>query len=143
MDVGRCPTYALPWLAQFVGVRFTGAQVGNRSAMQAAILAEGNFNRGTVASIQAVVAPYLQAGGYVNIIERYPDPYSLLIQVIGDLNTGTYAALARTYATYAIVDSTFTTYADWPASNEAALTTLIKRAIPAGLVPTVVFLPLP
>lgn len=145
LDVGRCPTYALPWLAQFVGVRFNGAQLASDSAMRTAILAEGNFKRGTVAAIQAAAAPYLAPGGYVNIIERYPDAYSLTVQVFGDLNAATYAELTLEYPTYNLLVPgnppypALPYYSSFPHSNQSTVTAAIEAAIPAGLVTTVVY----
>lgn len=147
LDITRCPTYALPWLGQFVGVRFTGTTIGNDTAMRNAILARGNFSRGTPTAIISSALPFLEIiGGMVNVIERYPDPYSLLVQISGDLNALTYADLAEQYPWYSnaggtpSLSGTFATYADFPQSNEAIVTAAVLAAIPAGLVATVVFL---
>lgn len=147
LDITRCPTYALPWLGQFVGVRFSGTTIGNDQAMRNAILARGNFARGTTTAIISSALPYLEIiGGAVNVIERYPDPYSILIQISGDLNALTYADLAEQYPWYSnaggtpSLSGTFATYDDFPQSNEAIVTASVLAAIPAGLVATVVFL---
>lgn len=147
LDVTRCPTYALPWLAQFVGVRFDGDTLANDAAMRNAILNKGNFSRGTVSAITAAAVPFLDpVTGFVRVIERYPDPYSLLIEVGGDLNSMTYSELALQYPWYTnaggtpSVSGTFPTYNSFPTSNQATVTAAIQSVIPAGLVATVVFL---
>jgi|SRR6185437_4019624 len=147
LDVTRCPTYALPWLAQFVGVRFTGPVLGNDSLMRNAIVAKNGFNRGTPGSIVAAVTPFLDpATGFVNVIENYPDPYSLTVQIFGDLGAMDYAELAKAYPWYTSaggspnLSSSFPTYGNFPANNQALVTAIVQAAVPAGLVCTVVFL---
>ena len=155
LDVSRCPTYALPWLAQFVGVRFTGAQLNDDYMMRSAILAKGNFARGTVAAIVAAVTAALgSAGGTVKVIERVnaagqPDPYALTIvsqDAGGDLAYSElpgYVANALSLApgvdpTNANVATVFPNYNNFPVSTSAARTAAALAAIPAGLVATVV-----
>lgn len=146
LDVTRCPTYALPWLAQFVGVRFTGPVVGNDSLMRSAIVSKNGFNRGTVASITAAITPYLSSGGYVNIIERTPDPYSLTVQVHGAIGAMDWAELSKAYPWYTnsggtpSLTGTFSTYAAFPTSTQGAITAIIQASVPAGIIVSVVFL---
>lgn len=134
MDVARCPVYALPWLAQFIGVRFTGSTVGDPAAMRLAILEQSNFNRGTLATIAAAAAPYLNANGYVKVIERYPDAYSLTVQVHGAKGVLTYAGLALTAPLYSNLPGLYPTYADMgDSSSNATITAAIQATIPGGL----------
>lgn len=144
MDISRCPTYALPWLAQFVGVRFSGEVLGSTNvdqAMRIAILSEVSFKRGTVAAIKAAVAPYLSPEGYVNIIERYPTPYSLTVQIIGGLGSLTYAQLAAKEPIYSVISHDYPYYSDLaPSATPGTVTAVINASIPAGLIATVVFL---
>jgi len=146
LDVTRCPTYALPWLAQFVGVRFNGATVGNDALMRQAIVNKTGFSRGTPAAIVAAVTPYLGTTGFVNIIERSPDAYSLTIQIHGALGVLDYAQLAKQYPWYTSaggtpnVDGSFPTYASFPNNTQAMVTAVVQAAIPAGLVANIVFM---
>ena len=141
MDVTRCPVYALPWLGQFVGVRFDGETAGNENAMRLAILTKANFNRGTPASIVAAITPYLTQTGFVRIIERYPDPYSFLVQVYGDLSALTYAELARAQANYSLVAAAYPTYQSMGGSEYVAtVRQAVLDATPGGLLATVQFI---
>ena len=72
MDVGRCPTYALPWLAQFVGVNIPGEILENDTLIRQTILAKNSFARGSLAGIVNGILLILGPGSAVNIIERYP-----------------------------------------------------------------------
>ena len=151
MDVSQCPTYALPWLAQFVGVRFTGAQLNSDVLMRSAILGKGNFARGSLQAIVAAVNSAIGADGSVNIIERVnaagqPDPYALTVAYKDQDGSMTYAelpgylttALSLTHAaTNADVATIFADYNNFPVSTAAQVTQAVLAAIPAGLVATV------
>jgi hypothetical protein len=77
LDVNACPTAALPWLAQFVGVTIPiGA---NDAQMRALIVGQANTKRGTASSMIAAVQQYLTGPARVDIYERTPDPYSLKV----------------------------------------------------------------
>lgn len=144
-NVGTCPTYALPWLAQCVGVRFPGTLTSDALQRQA-ILAQAGMKRGTVAAIQAAILPYLGSNGSVQIIERYPDPYSLTI-VYGD-NDGslTYSELAVQKPLYAEIPETnvpvgtpgYPNYNDFPVQTGASVAAVALAAVPAGLIATVI-----
>lgn len=147
LTLDECPDDALPWLAQFVGLRFTTAQLGNGAAAQRlAIATPGNWSRGTPAAIAAAAAPYLIPPGQVTIIERTPDPYSFTVEVpLAYLNGISYAELAAggisglpASPTYAEVLSTFPTYANFPLV-EGDITAALEAAKPAGLVMTIDF----
>lgn len=139
MDVSRCPAYALPWLAQFVGVRFSSAQLTNVDSMRSAIVAKGNFGRGTPQSIANSLIPYLGPNSYVNIIERYPDAYSFTVQVRGALGSLTYAELAKADPTYPDVAAEYPFYDDFPEQDQAVVTAAVQSSTPAGLVLTVAY----
>lgn len=79
MDVNRCPVYALPWLAQFVGTR-----VDNRlteAAIRQQVTDANNWKRGTLGAIQGAPKPYLSGNQTVIVRERWnaatgkSDPY--------------------------------------------------------------------
>lgn len=146
MDVSRCPTYALPWLGQFLGVRFNPLQIVSDAAMRAAISAQGNFGRGTVAAIKAAGAQFLGPGGYINVIERVPDPYSLTIQMVGTLIALTYRDLLADYGIYSNIIPgnppypALPTYQDFPGRNTSIVTGVMQSAIPAGLIATIDFI---
>lgn len=137
LDVTRCPTYALPWLAQFVGVRFSSSQLTD-AQQRAAITAEQGFQRGTVAAIEAAGNALLSSGS-VMVLERTPDPYSLTVEVpTSGLTGGTWGALVAEFATWTTVISDFSTWAD-VSEQSAAIEAAILAAIPAGLVTTITF----
>ncbi len=137
MDVTRCPMYALPWLAQFVGVRFTGTQSADQPSMIAAIESESNWTRGTPAAILAAVSAACPVGTTITLIERYPDPYSFLINIAGTGVGFTYSQLAVADPTYALVDAAYSTYGAFPTQSIGTLQALVNNVTPAGLIPTV------
>lgn len=139
MDVSRCPDYALPWLAQWVGTRFTSQELTNTAYMRSAIINTGNFARGTTNAIVNAITPFLEPGGYVQLIERTPDPYSFQIIIHGDLGNLTYADLAAKDPLYSEVATEYPTYADFPVSNADQVTAAIAAATPGGLIFTVTF----
>jgi hypothetical protein len=69
LDPDLCPSYALPWLAQFVGVTIVG---GLTDAQQRArIKATDGWFRGTPAALKGAIAPYLTGQKQVIFRERY------------------------------------------------------------------------
>jgi Phage tail protein (Tail_P2_I) len=140
MDLGRCPNYALPWLAQFVGVNIPGDQQGTSAiqdqAMRTTILAKQAFARGTAAAIVAAAQQYIGTGT-VNVIERYPDPYSLTVQYTDNNGSLTYAELAVNDPTYPAVSAAYPHYYNFPFQSGATVAAAIQGAIPGGLVCTV------
>ena len=138
VDLGRCPSYALPWLAQFVGVNLPGSILSNDEATRQAILAHPGFNRGTVAAIIDAAQSLLGPNSYVNVIERYPDPYSLTVQYYDNNGSLTYSELAVAEPTYAAVDSAYATYNNFPVQSGDAVAAAIQSAIPGGLICTII-----
>ena len=138
LDITRCPTAYLPWLAQFVGVRFSTLQTTD-AQMRAAITTEQGFQRGTVAALIAATAPFMTSTAGVVVTERYGgDPYAVLVTLPGADVIGTYEFTDAKYATYTAADAAYATYsaADLSAGTpqiEAAL----QAALPAGLKLTV------
>lgn len=147
LDVSRCPTYALPWLAQFVGVRFTGTQMLSDAAMRSAILNKTGFARGSLAGIAASVRALLN--GAVQIIERVngvtgqPDPYQLIINYTDEDGNLTYGELQTEYPWYTSaggtpnVSGSFPYYDDFPPPTVEDYNAEIAAFVPAGLVVTV------
>lgn len=135
-DPTRCPTYALPWLAQCVGVRFDSTQ--NTDATQrAAIVAEPAFKRGTPSAIQAAAAKYLSSGQQVILFERDTDPYHFTVLIrLGALQPATYAQMEATYATFSAAEAAFANY-DTEAFPQAQVQAALAAAKPAGLTMTV------
>lgn len=133
LDPDRCPTYALPWLAQLVGVRFDATQ-NTDAAQRAAIKAEQSWQRGTPAAIQAAAAKYLNPGQSVQIYERDTSPYHLTVVItLGQFTAGTYSQLSATYATYAAYAAAASTYA-LPLYPQALIEAAILSQKPAGLI---------
>lgn len=69
LDVDRCPAPALPYLAQFVGVRIRPDM--SEGQIRAAIRNPEGFGRGTVAQIEAVAKRRLTGSKVVTVTERY------------------------------------------------------------------------
>jgi hypothetical protein len=78
MDLARCPTEALGWLAQFAGVRMLPGLTDQQQRDR--IKSTGGFRRGTTAAITAAAQPTLTGTKTVGITERYTgDPYQLAV----------------------------------------------------------------
>lgn len=77
LDINICPTFALSWLAQFVGVNIplglTDAQ------MRQLIINQTNAKRGTAATLVGILQSFLTSTRLVQLFERNPDPYSFII----------------------------------------------------------------
>ena len=85
LDINRCPTDWLPWLAQFVGVRL---DPGARDDQQRyAIENPQGWARGTPAAILATANRFLAPGYSATLLERDTSPYHLTIEI----PTGAYA----------------------------------------------------
>jgi hypothetical protein len=77
LDVNACPTFALPWLAQFAGVSIP---VGSTDPqMRALITSQANTKRGTPATLIAILKSFLTGTQIIQLLERTPDPYSFTI----------------------------------------------------------------
>jgi len=79
LDPARCPAWALPWLAQLVGMRLpTTISVDEQRAFIAAL---ASHNRGTPAALAAAAGLYLTGNKTVMFRERDPTgtdpPYTL------------------------------------------------------------------
>jgi hypothetical protein len=132
LDINRCPTYALPWLGQLVGVRL--APTLPDAVMRQTIDGEQNFGRGTLAAMHAAAAPFLIDGGAITIIERTPDPYSFSVTVpSADLLDPSWSELAATYPTWSALAGAFAVWNDIGSTPEA-LEAALLAAKPAGLV---------
>jgi hypothetical protein len=81
LDLNRCPDEALPWLAQFVGVRLLPDSTP--AAQRARILATDGWKRGTPAALAAAAAATLTGSQTVTLRERDAgDPYALRVQTL-------------------------------------------------------------
>lgn len=135
LDLTRCPSWALRWLGQFVGVTVP-ATVDDDDA-RALILGEAGFGRGTLAAMQAAAAPYLQPGHSVTFTERTPDAYHLTATVAESSIVGaTYAELSTLYPLYTDLEAAFATY-DLFSTASVQLTAALQAAKPVGLILTV------
>lgn len=80
LDPDLTPVWALPWLAQLVGVRLT---VGASEAVQRAeVTTAAGWRRGRPASIVAAVQATLTGTKDVRIVERWTSAYTLLVLTI-------------------------------------------------------------
>lgn len=137
VDITRCPTDALPWLAQMVGVRIPASMPDAEA--RAATTAETGWHRGTAASLVAAAQAYLTSGT-VTIAERTPDPYSFTVTVPTAGLAGTYGALDTAFASYTAIDASQATYAGFvSAGGSAAVQSALDVLKPAGLLMTVAF----
>jgi hypothetical protein len=136
VDINKCPSQYLPWLAQFVGAE---VKLGLSDADQRAyIMSLPGFNRGRPATIISAVKATLTGTKFVDLQERTPtawryaavtkpsetpDPAAVLTalqsQKVGPdqfvhllIEHATYGWLAGEYDTYADVAATYATYAD-------------------------------
>lgn len=76
-DTGTCPSYALPWLGQIVGVRVNPllSDLDQREQIREV----GGWSRGTPGSMLAAAQPYLTGTKFTLMIERYGgDAYQIL-----------------------------------------------------------------
>lgn len=78
LDPARAPSWALPWLAQFAGVRLTD---GLAEAQQRAQITDPPaFERGTKDAMIAAAAPTLAGSApVIRFYERNPGPYEILV----------------------------------------------------------------
>lgn len=135
LDVDRCPSWLLPWLGQWVGVRVPAG--ADADTMRSAIRNEAGFARGTLVALQAAAAKYLKPGYTIQILERTDDAYTLTAHgYISWLLGDSYAELSAAYPTYTDLGGAFATY-DLFSKSTAALTSALQDAKPAGLVLTV------
>jgi hypothetical protein len=72
LDLDRCPDEALPWLAQFVGVRVPSNLTPDQQ--RAYIASTAGFRRGTLAALRGAAAATLTGARTVHITERSGDP---------------------------------------------------------------------
>jgi hypothetical protein len=77
LDLNVCPSIALPWLGQFVGVQIPDGM--DDADARALIAARPAATRGTVGAIRAALQPLLTGTKTVTIRERTPDPYSFKV----------------------------------------------------------------
>jgi hypothetical protein len=135
VDLNRCPDDALPWLAQFVGVRLLPASTPDDQ--RARILATDGWRRGTPAALIGSTAATLTGTQRVTLLERDGgDAYALRVQTLGsetpnpattyaaiiaqkpaglvlvyDVMPGqSYTSLEADHASYAAVESDYATY---------------------------------
>lgn len=157
LDIDRCPEYALPWLAQFVGVRLLPGSTLNLVEKQTKITDRSSFQRGTVASIKNVLTTLANASlapgqspmlvsqvivaeglAYTGGSPLYtPDENAVVILLPnGYFPSLTYGSV-DTVGDYAVIDATYVTYggivAVGPPSLVSAYIATLYRFRPAGL----------
>lgn len=138
LDIDRAPTYALPWLGQFVGARFPATLRDDQQRY--IIMHSPGWSRGTPAAILAAANQYLLTGFVATLVERDTSPYHLAIEIpdAGVEGNATYESLFLSYPTYASLITEFATYGDlW--GGTAAVLDAIAGALPAGLVAAISF----
>lgn len=77
VDIDRAPDKALPWLAQFVGVKLTGGLTPTQQRQQIEDLA--NLNRATLPAFVAAAKPFLTGTKAVILRERFGSAYRLSV----------------------------------------------------------------
>lgn len=76
LDPERCPTFALPWLAQFAGIKLTAGLTDDEHRDE--IMHPPSFARGTKLAMRESGARYLTGTKYVGVFEREEsDPYQI------------------------------------------------------------------
>jgi hypothetical protein len=109
VDANRVPYYAIPWLAQFVGVTITQGLSVTQQRQQ--LLGLGNWKRGTVAALKAAPLPLLTGSQTVMVKERDTSPYHFQVmtyavettdstKVLAALMTQKPAGLVMTYIVF-------------------------------------------
>lgn len=78
LDVDATPGYALPWLAQFVGV--TPLRGLSEDAQRTRIKEAAGFSRGTPAAIRAAARQFLTGLKQVDVFERDGSPWRFRIR---------------------------------------------------------------
>jgi hypothetical protein len=144
LSVDLCPDWALPWLAQFVGVSIpVGTDPANARQL---IRAVSGFSRGTPAALRAAAGFALTGTKTVFFNERKdgnayalqvatltpetPDPDTVLALLLAQKPGGilldyetvmgnSYARVEAEFEDYAEVESTYATYADLLADNRS------------------------
>jgi len=79
LDINRVPYEIIPWLGQFVGVDVITSLSTPDQKQQ--VLTQGNWQRGTVASVKAAAQLFLTGGKSVTIKERDTSPYHFQLMV--------------------------------------------------------------
>lgn len=138
LDINRAPTYVLPWLAQFLGVRLDPTL---RDDEQRYLIENPpGFGRGTTGALIAAANQYLQPGYTVTLAERDTSPYHLTITVpsVAIIGASSCLSILQQYATCSDLPGAFATCADlW--KTDADIGAAIDGSIPAGLVADVVY----
>lgn len=136
MDIERCPTYALPWLAQFLGGRFTSLQTTD-AQMRETILLGCGLRRGTIGHMEWVGLSFLNPGGSVVVNERTTDPYHFTVEVFG-MPGYNYSQLDAAFANYNAIAAAHSDY-DGFTQNIEGLTQALLSTKPAGLIMNISF----
>jgi hypothetical protein len=77
MDINRCPSYGLGWLAQFVGVTLDPAL--DDASQRSRIRSTDGWNRGSPNAMIAAAQQYLTGTKYVILRERNGSPYHITV----------------------------------------------------------------
>lgn len=139
LDITRCPTAVLPWLAQFNGTRVDPTTRDDQQRYT--IVNAAGMQRGTVGAIIAAANQYLITGYSATISERDTSPYHLTVDIpsAGVSGTSTCESVNLAYPNCAAVLAGFADCADvWNAT--APITAAVDAAVPAGLVATISYI---
>lgn len=131
LDIDRVPAWAIPWLAQFVGVvvDVNLAEADQRLQVKAA----SAMKRGTRQAFIDAVKTYLTGEKRVELYERDGSPYRFRIRTYLDESpTYSYDRLKATYATYADLRAAHPTYTD--ISDVDLMIEALQTHKPAGLI---------
>lgn len=117
VDVDRCPDWALPWLAQLVGVTIP-AGVTDPEQVRAGIRDVAGWKRGTPAALRAAAGFYLTGSKTVIFRERDPSgsdpPYTLeVVTRVGETPDPAAVQAALEAAKPAGLVLTYRTVAGW------------------------------
>lgn len=138
LDIARCPTAALPWLGQFVGVRVNSNARDDQQRY--AIEHPQGFARGTPTAILAAANASLVSGYEASIAERDTGAYHLTVTIpqAGVIGATTCKSLWIEYPTCTALEDAFSTCkAIW--QGAAAVTDAVEAAVPAGLGVSIVY----
>lgn len=112
LDVDLCPDWALPWLAQWVGVRLPAGT--SADAARVLIRDVAGFRRGTPAAMRAAITPFLTGNKTIYFRERDGSAYQLeVVTLTGETPDPTAAHAAALSQKPAGIVMRYRTTASW------------------------------
>lgn len=80
LDIDRVPTDWIPWLGQFVGVRYRAGLPDSEQRLR--VRETDGFRRGSPGAIKGAARQYLTGAGTVYLLERHGSPYRYTVTTL-------------------------------------------------------------